>query len=96
MTNRSMLWGRVRLALEILLGACTLWLVVQNLALLTMMPWKEVPALMIAATAVVRAGWLVLREMWPLTVFAVITASIIMATLASRGETRNTREARHA
>jgi len=90
-----MLWGRVRIAAELLLAVCTLWLIAQNLALLTIMPWKESPAFMVVVSAVVRAAWLVLREAWPVVVVALASACAVLAFLTGRMETEDSREVRH-
>jgi hypothetical protein len=95
MSNAPAMWGRVRLALELLLGACTLWLIAQNVALLSLMPWKDAPPVLVLAGAVLHALWLVAREAWPVLMAAVVVAVALIAILTARTESWNAREARH-
>ncbi|MBI1796282.1 MAG: hypothetical protein HYR74_04430, partial [Candidatus Eisenbacteria bacterium] len=52
------------------LGACTLWLVVQNTILLAALAWAEPAGVISVGGALVRAGFVVGARCWPLVAIA--------------------------
>ena len=75
----------LRLALELGLGACTLWLLVQN-AMLVMwiQSWRDSRESLIVASVVLKAARVVLGALWPWPAVACL-AFVVMAAFALRG-----------
>ena len=59
------------------LGACTLWLVVQNTMLLVTMLWASQPPALVAASAVIKAGWHVLGTLWMIPVTVAVSCALL-------------------
>jgi type IV secretory pathway TrbD component len=86
----------LRLGAELVLVTFTLWLVVQNAALL-MTSWSGAPREIVVIGTLLRAILSVLVALWPWTAFSLALAAAIAAGLISnsiRGVEE--REARHA
>jgi hypothetical protein len=81
-----------RVAVELVLATFAAWLVVQNAALILMHPWKETPAPLVVAGALLKVALHLASVVWPWVLVAAPTAAVIVLTL-----TRNAgrREVRH-
>ena len=57
-----------------LLGACTLWLVVQNTLLFVALAWAEPAGLVAVTQAVAKAGAALIARFWPVAMVAGLAA----------------------
>ena len=92
--SRSEIAGGARLGL-LVLGACTLWLVVQNTFLVFAMLWSDPPVAGRVAMAVVKAGSLVAAKFWASPAAAALAAGVLLALLIRGRPAVAPREARH-
>lgn len=75
----------LRLALEVGLGACTLWLLVQNFVLVMwIQSWRDSQESLLVASVVLKAARVVLAALWPWPAVGCL-AIIVLALLALRG-----------
>ena len=92
MTSLDLKFGTVlRLGVEAVLAMFTLWLVVQNAALLVIHPWKETPAPLVVALALLKVFVHVAAALWPWVLVAAPTAAVILLALARGLETSEVR-----
>ncbi len=70
-----------RVVVELALATFTLWLVVQNAALLLIHPWKEAPAALVVAGALVKLSVHLLGVLWPWMLVAAPTAGAMLVAL---------------
>ena len=82
----------VRLAIEVMLGAFACWLVVQNLLLLAFEPWASRPAVLVAISAVLRAGIHLIAAVWPIALFLAVILVALATALVVRFGRRHERE----
>ena len=74
--------GRGRLALEVALAVCALWLVAQNALLLTAGGWDGAPVALTLAGALVKAVGVVVARVWPLMLIGTLTLGIVLGFAA--------------
>jgi hypothetical protein len=81
-----------RVAVELVLVMFAAWLVVQNAALILLHPWKETPAPLVVASALIKVIVHLVGAVWPWVLVAAPTAAVIVLTLtrnAGRSEVRH-------
>jgi hypothetical protein len=79
----------LRRAREAAFALCTLWLVLQNLVLMALLPWSRLPELVTKNAAVLKTAVLVLGPVWILGSLAVLgwalMTSLVRATRGAEG-----------
>ena len=80
----------------LVLGVCTVWLVIQNTLLILAMMWSDPSVTGRIAIAVVKAGALVAARFWGSPAAAVLAAAVLLALLLRARPTPPARsEVRH-
>jgi hypothetical protein len=90
---RTQVRGRRSPVWLVVLGACTLWLVVQNTLLFTALVWAEPARLVTVGGVLFRAGMTVMAACWPaaLIVLAALVPFALMLRAALRLERHEVR-----
>lgn len=78
-----------------LLGACTLWLVVQNTLLFVALVWAEPAGLMAVTQAVFKAGGVVVSRLWPVATVATLASIPFVLMLRAALQFGGGEEVRH-
>lgn len=73
-----------RFALELALATFTLWLIVQNVLIVVLEPWKAPPAAIVVAGSVVKIALTVIAAVWPWLLAAAVIAAVLIAGLTRR------------
>jgi len=86
MASRAMpAHGALRLGVEVALGACTLWLLVQNAVIVMwIQSWRDSRESLVVASVVLKALRVVLAALWPWPAVGCL-AILVMALIALRG-----------
>ncbi|HEY3216008.1 MAG TPA: hypothetical protein VGK93_05905 [Candidatus Eisenbacteria bacterium] len=77
------------------LGACTLWLVVQNTLLLLALWWVEPGIMRAVAIGLMKAGAVVAAKLWVLPWVSAVAGGIVVAVWRDREAIPARREVRH-
>jgi hypothetical protein len=94
-TSQPARFGARRIGL-LVLGACTVWLVIQNTLLFLAMMWGDAGVLGRVAMAVVKAGALVTASFWASpAAAALVAAGLLLLVMRSRPASSSRSEARH-
>ncbi len=87
--------NRTRILWLVGLGACALWLVVQNTLLLLALLWAEPAAARAVGTALVKAGSLVAAKLWALPILSAAAGGFLAVVRRERDATPSPGEVRH-
>jgi len=80
----------------LVLGACTVWLVIQNTLLFLAMMWGDPAVLGRVAVAMLKAGALVTAKFWASPAAAgLVAVALVVLVLLARPATPNRSEVRH-
>lgn len=82
-----------RLLLELALATFTMWLVVQNLLLVVLEPWKSPPAALLLAGSLIKISATLIAALWPWALALLLIAGALLAGLMRRVPVRE--EVRH-
>jgi hypothetical protein len=80
--------GGVRRVRDVVCGVCTVWLVVQNVVLATMIAWGIHVSVFAGGASVARAALHVAGVAWALSVTAALVVVFWLLLRASRGQGR--------
>jgi hypothetical protein len=88
--------GRAPLVWIVALGACTLWLVVQNAVLLAAVMWTDAETAARIVTALVKAGAVLIGRFWSTPAALAVLAGVITGlALRAQPAARRRAEVRH-